>query len=451
MNHTENSHAFKKYLNLFKLSVFYLLTVSAFATPYAVPAPPDLLSQQIELVEPQGILSLSEALSLALLHNPALQSHALDIRVHDVRTIRAGLFVNPRLSIEGENFLGTGSHHDFNQVETMVAMSQLFELGGKRDKRESLAITERDIARWDYESQRMDIIYQVATRYLQVLANQTRLKLADQSTAIAEEIHHKTTAKVKAGRVSPLEQGKSRVELAKARLYKAQVGSELSNDKQNLATVWGSITPLFKQVSGNLLTIPSIPTLPTLLAHLDHNPELARWSAEIERYHRAISLAKAQKIPDITFTTGIRHFAGENNVAMVAGLSVPLFIFDDKQTGVDEAEIILTQAMQNQRQAAVRIRSALIESYQQLKISQTSLQMIENEMLPSSSEVLRAAQMAYKVGEIGALDLLDAQRTSFQANRQHIEAAVMFQLQVAKIERLIGGTLNIEQKSELSQ
>ena len=451
MNHIEKSNACHKHLKSLGFIVFCLCASPVIATPYPVPAPPNLLTQKVKLVEPQGLLSLSEALSLALLHNPALQSHALDIRINDVKTMRAGLLANPELSIEGENFLGTGSHHDFNEVETTIAISQLFELGGKRAKRESLAMTERDLAIWDYESQRMDIIYQVATRYIHVVANQARLKLADESTAIAKEIHSKVTAKVKAGMVSPLEQGKSRVELAKARLHKAQVASQLTNNKQNLASVWGSVTPQFKRVSGDLLTIPAIPTLPELLSHLSNNPELARWSAEIERYRRAITLAKSEKIPDITFTTGARHFAGENNFAMVAGISVPLFIFDDKQTGVNEAEIILIQAIQNQREVNIRIRSALIESYQQLKMSQTSIHVIQEEVLPSSSEVLRAAQIAYKLGDIGALDLLDAQRTSFQSNRQHLEALMNFQLNIAKIERLIGGTLHIETKEALSK
>jgi cobalt-zinc-cadmium efflux system outer membrane protein len=450
VNHTKKN-PFKKYIQPLGVAVFYLFTPLLVATPYPVPSPPNLLLQRVKLVEPQGLLSLSEALSLALLHNPALQSHALDIRINDVKTIRAGLLTNPELSIEGENFLGSGQQHDFNEVETTIAISQLFELGGKRAKRESLAVTERDLAIWDYESQRMDIIYHVAVSYIHVLANQARLKLASQSTAIAKEIHSKISEKVKAGSVSPLEQGKSRVELAKARLHHTQIASQLTSDKQNLASVWGSIIPMFKKVSGDLFNIPSIPTLTELLSHVDNNPELARWSAEIERYHRTIALAKAEKIPDITFTTGARHFAGENNFAVVADISVPLFIFDNKQTGVDEAEIILSQALQNQREVAVRIRSALIESYQQLHMSQTSINVIQEDVLPSSSEVLKAAQIAYKLGEIGALDLLDAQRTSFQSNRQHLEALITLQLSVAKIERLMGGTLHLNKNIELNK
>jgi outer membrane protein TolC len=50
--------------------------------------------------------------------------------------------------------------------------------------------------------------------------------------------------------------------------------------------------------------------------------------------------------------------------------------------------------------------------------------------------------MAYRLGEIGSLDLLDAQRTLFKSGSQQLEALATFQLNVAKIERLIGGALN---------
>jgi len=433
---------YKKYLYPITGIVFCASVSAVSAEPYTLPAPPNLLAQRVELLEPEGELSLTEALSLALLHNPTLQSYAWDIRIGDVKTLRAGLFANPALSIEAENFLGSGAQEDFDQTETTVSISQLFELGGKRVKRQSLSMTERDLALWDYESKRMDMIYQVAIRYIDVLANQARLKLAVDSTRVAEEIYQNIVSRVKAGMVSPLEQGKSRVELAQTRLNKAQVVTELVITKQNLSTVWGSLNPLFKQVSGNLLNLQTVPELSSLLSRLDNNPDLARWSAEIARYRKAISLAKAQKIPNINFMAGARHFAEDDDFAVVAGISVPLFIFDSHQTDVDEAEIILLKAMQKQHEAKVTIRAALIESYQQLQMSKVGIKLIREDVLPSAKEVLNAAKIAYRLGEIGSLDLLDAQRTSFQSGRQHIEALADFQINIARIERLIGGALS---------
>jgi cobalt-zinc-cadmium efflux system outer membrane protein len=401
-----------------------------------------MLEHRVELVEPQGNLSQTEALSLALLHSPILQGFAWEIRISDVKTLRAGLLPNPELEFEAENFLGSDQQRDYDSAETTVSISQLFELGGKRAKREALAMSERDLVLWDYETKRLDIIYQVTTRYMEVVANQARLELALETTAVAEDIFNTVVARVKAGKVSPLEQSKSRVELAKARLNSARVDRELVSNKQNLAAVWGSINPLFKQVNGDLFAVKAVPEFSNLLSRLGSNPDLARWAAEIERYQKAIALAKAQKIPNITFMAGGRHFAENNDFAAVAGISAPLFIFDTKQTGVDEAQMVLTQAMQNQQAAKVAIRSSLIEYYQQLQMSLTEITVFRDDVLPSAKEAFRAAKLAYRLGEIGSLDLLDAQRTLFQNSREQLEALATFQLNIAKIERLIGGALN---------
>lgn len=44
-----------------------------------------------------------------------------------------GLLTNPEIEIEAENFLGSGLQREFEQTETTVSISQLFELGGKLD------------------------------------------------------------------------------------------------------------------------------------------------------------------------------------------------------------------------------------------------------------------------------------------------------------------------------
>jgi outer membrane protein, heavy metal efflux system len=433
----------KKSIFHFSSIVFclFLPTVNADPETYTVPPPPNILEQRVQLVEPQGTLSITEALSLALLHNPTLQEFAWDIRIGDVKTLRAGLLPNPELGIEVENFLGSGQQQNFEKTETTLSFSQLFELGGKRSKRKSLANTERDLAIWDYESKRMDVIAQVAARYIDVLANQARLKLANETTSLAEEIYNTVVARVKAGKVSPLEQSKSRVELAKARLSKAKVLRELVSRKQNLGTLWGSLNPLFSNVSGDLDSVQTVPEFSMLLSRLDNNPDLARWSAEIERYQKAISLAKANKIPDLTIMAGTRHFAVNDDFAAVAGVSVPLFIFDNKQTGVDEANMILTQAMQRRQAVRIAIRSALVDNYQQLQMSQVEIEAFREEVLPSARDALKAAKVAYRLGKIGSLDLLDSQRTLFQSNSQYLEALAAFHLNVGKIERLIGGAL----------
>jgi cobalt-zinc-cadmium efflux system outer membrane protein len=257
MNSKLQKKPWARFLHYFSAFLFciYLSLVHAETKLYDLPAAPNILEQRVELVEPQGFLSLTGALSLALLHNPVLQDYAWSIRIADIETLRASLLPKPEIEIEAENFLGSEQQSDFDLIETTLSISQLFELGGKAAKREALANKQRDLVLWDYEAKRLDIIYQLATRYIEVLAGQQRFKLATEASVVAEEIYNTTVARVNAGKVSPLEQSKSGVELAKTRLNKVRIEARLVSKKQKLAAVWGSLIPRFKEVAGDLFAV----------------------------------------------------------------------------------------------------------------------------------------------------------------------------------------------------
>lgn len=63
---------------------------------------------------------------------------------------------NPEISIDAENFEGSGPYKGFDGIEVTLRLSQLVELGGKRIKRVKAAALEKDIAGWDYEAARID-------------------------------------------------------------------------------------------------------------------------------------------------------------------------------------------------------------------------------------------------------------------------------------------------------
>ena len=88
-------------------------------------------------------LTLPQALQLALAHNPELAAVAAEIRIKDGDRRQAGLRPNPELSLELENFAGQGELRGADGAEATLQLSQLLELGGKRDRRRQLAVFEQ--------------------------------------------------------------------------------------------------------------------------------------------------------------------------------------------------------------------------------------------------------------------------------------------------------------------
>lgn len=415
---------------------------------YRTPQPPRIEKGQSTFAEPSGRLTLSEAIKASLLRNPELAAFAWKVRAAEARLLKVKPLPNPDVELEVENFGGSGAASGFDVTETTLALSQLIELGGKRMKRRGLAATDRDLAIWDYEIKRVDVLTDVAAAYVEVLTDQKRLALARETVTLAERIFETVAARVKAGKVSPIEETRSRVELAKVRLARAKTEHELVAARHQLASTWASTTPLFDKVTGDLESFSPPPELEPLVERLSDNPDLARWAAEMTRRRKAVSIKRAKGVPDVTVTAGVRHLAETDDVSGVASLSLPLFVFDDKQPGIQEAEIGVTQGMQMRQAAEIKVRLALVKAYQDLRVAFVETQIIGDEVLPSAQDAFDAISEAYRLGRLGALDLLDAQRTLFDARRQHVEALAGYHRAVVTIERLIGGSLQAESRSE---
>jgi cobalt-zinc-cadmium efflux system outer membrane protein len=147
-----------------------------------------------------------------------------------------------------ENFGGTGSTiKGVRATEATLQLSQLIELGGKRAKRMRLAGLERELAGWDYEVKRLEVLMEAKKAFVDVLANAERQAFATDFLRLAEQVQRTVSERVKAGKVSPVEETRARVAVSTARLQAQQAGRSHEAAKKRLAASWGSTTPLREQ------------------------------------------------------------------------------------------------------------------------------------------------------------------------------------------------------------
>jgi len=92
-------------------------------------------------------VTLSDALARGQDLSPRIAKARADVKAAEGRAIQAGVRPNPDVSVEIENFSGTGPYRTFRRTETTVALSQQFELGGKRQARKAVASAEVEYAR----------------------------------------------------------------------------------------------------------------------------------------------------------------------------------------------------------------------------------------------------------------------------------------------------------------
>ena len=211
-------------------------------------ASPSKASARKSVRAPSGILTLRESLSFALQHNPELAAFSWDIRIREADALQAGLLPNPEFEVEVENFAGSGDSRGFGGSENTLALGQLIELGGKRLKRRRVAELKRDLAGWNYEIRRVEVLTEVALAFVEVRAAQERLSLSDDLLRIAQEALTSVARQVTAGAASPVELTRAEVVVSATRVDRRAIQAELGAARARMAATWGGTDPQFGRV-----------------------------------------------------------------------------------------------------------------------------------------------------------------------------------------------------------
>ena len=184
-----------------------------------------------------GSLTLQEVVAQVLLRNPELEAFSLEVRAREARALQAGLTKNPNLLLDVEDVFGTGGFGDVGQSQSTLLLSQVIELGGKRAKRERAALSHKDLAYWDYETARMNILTRVTQAYTGALTAQEKLKLARQLVTLSQNSYNAVKARVDAGKVSPIHEVKARVALSTTQIELQQAENLLTAAYRRLRNV----------------------------------------------------------------------------------------------------------------------------------------------------------------------------------------------------------------------
>jgi len=398
---------------------------------------------KVDLSEPTGELSLRRVLSLTLARSPELESFAWGVRQSEAEQLQASLLPNPELGTEFENFGGSGEFNGADSLETTVALSQLIELGGKRAKRVKLAQADSKLVGWQYEAKRLSVLTDATRKYIAVLAIEKKLELAEEDLKFASLGLDAVVKQMDAGKVTQATKTKASVEVATGRIQVARARRSRTSARSELAGVWGSTKPEFTKLLGKLGGVKPIPPAEKLSVHLPQNPAIAIWTAETQQRQAALDLARANAIPDVTAGVGYRHIRGtdDNDHAVVAGVSIPVPLFDRNQGNILKARYSLMRAKAQQRAAVVKLHTDFEKAYQTLAASHSEAIALRDEVLPAAQSSYEASGKSFEHGKSGYLDVLDAQRTLIKVRQQYIETMEAYYTAAASVEGIIAQPL----------
>src|SRR5437773_875825 len=332
-------------------------------------------SHSVSAADLTGQVTLAQALALTLKQNPDLTAFSWDVRSAEARVLQARLRPNPDLGMQSEDVAGSKQSTGFSHSQTTLQLSQLVELGGKRSARVHEATFGRELAKLDYESKRLDILKKTAQAFVEVLSAQERVRLAQENLDLASGLIPDIRKRIEAGKASAIEQTRSEVAVASARIELDQAKRSLITARQHLAAQWGSAQPKFERVVGDLVQVTYLPSLENLSLSLAQNPEIARWEPETDKRQATLRLQQAQAVPNITLSAAPRYIGETREWRSVIGFSLPRPRWDRNQGAILEAKHQLAKADDEKRSAVTRLSSELNDAYQTVARTSNEIQL----------------------------------------------------------------------------
>ena len=386
------------------------------------------------VTEPVGSITLNDALNLALSINLEISVALREREAIEGVRVQAAVRPNPVISALVEDTRNATR-------QTTIQLDQPLELGNKRAARIAAANSRYDAATADLEAKKADIHANVVAAFYDVLAAQERQKLAQSSLDIARQAREAASKRVQAGKISPVEETKSRVAESAVKIEASQAASTLTSARKKLTALWGNPFPKFQFAEGKVESLPQMPALDILTILLENSPSIKRAKLEIETRQALTDVETSKRTPDLTVSVGVKHNQELGLNQAVLGLSIPIPIFDRNQGNLQEATSRTDKARDELTALKIQLETQLASAYERLNAAKEATQTLQTEILPGAQSAFEAANTGFQYGKFSFLDVLDAQRTLFQAKSQYVNALLEVHQASADIERILGSAM----------
>ncbi len=385
-------------------------------------------------------LTLPEAIQRTFNNNPELQPFQYRLEAQQGRIVQADLSAKPTLNLQLEDALGTGEYQAFDRVETTLSISWVLDKA-VREKRTAVAFQDKGLIETEQDIKRLDSATQTAHYFIKTLSFQEQVAIAKRAVTLAEITVKEIKTRVNIGKTLQAELYRAEAELAKRQLVLLNLTHKIKSLHRQLAAQWGSTQPRFSSVSGSLTKLPSVIDFQTLKAQIIRNPNLSKYLSQQRVAEATLQLAKEQRNIKWSFTTGIRHYAENNDVGLIAGFSIPLGITNRNQGRIAEVQANLAKNQSESEALRIRIETSLFVFHEQLINAIQLSKRLKEEVIPGLKKALTATHKAYEVGRYSYLEWLSVQNELLDAQSALLNASLSAHQNKIEIERLTGAHL----------
>ena len=391
-----------------------------------------LAGAALSMAQPAGAepLTLKQAVDRATASSPDLQASDAGIDAARAEQTQARVRPNPTLSVEAENFAGTGFYGPFGQSEVTVTYSQPIERGGKRDARIAHAGRGIELAEAQARVTRLDLAERVQRAFIDVQIAEQLVWIAEDRLKLEREMQKEAVRRVRGYKDPLFVETRADARIIEAELAVKEAKTKRESSRTLLASFWGGRVADLVIEEG----IEKPPVDEPALAEAD----AAVYDAAVERAKAQVVVEQTRGVQDYTVSGGARFLRETNDVAVVAGVSIPLGRFDRNLGSIERAKAerrqIEYQSEANRLERLRRLASLRADA----EAARARAEGIMQDVYPKAVKALSQVREGYNRGGFRFSDVQDAADVIITIQGQWAEAMTRYRDAQSEIDRLTG-------------
>lgn len=402
-----------------------------------------LLLGGIAAAQNKTLITLDQAIDLALAHNHSLKASRTMILQNQAQEITANLRPNPTLGADTQ-FIPFFSPQYFSgdnidQIQQFdIGLSYLFERGGKRQHRLQAARDQTAVTRAQVADAERTLAFNVGQEFVAVLLAESTLQFAQEDLKGFQQTVDISETQFKAGFIGEGDYLKIKLQLLQ---FQTDVSSARLAKVQALVSLrqfFGyDAVPADYDVVGDL----AYQALPIKLEDLQaralrERPDFHAAELGITAAQSQIGLAKANGKVDVTGTYDFSHVAGETTGSVFASFDLP--IFNRNQGEIARTKYALTQAQEQEQAASDTVLSDVENAYEAVKSNDEVVQLYVAGYLKQAKDSRDISEYAYKRGAASLLDYLDAERSYRATQLAYRQALASYMTALEQLKEALG-------------
>ena len=391
------------------------------------------------LAQEQDTLTLDAAMARVVKQHPDLRLYNFTEQGLKAEADKAALTPGMRLNADIENAMGTGNSAGLNSAEFTFSLASMLERGGKREARRALAASRIDALGLQRSAIEMDLLAEVARRYLEVFAAQEMQKIIALDLAQRERTANAAAKRVQAGASHDSVRLTAEAMRARSRLEQSKTKAAHEAAWRRLAILWGETkSSKIMRVAGDAYALPTISDFSVLSDVLKKTPELKRFGDETRIRESRLQLAQSAQATDLEWQVGLRRREAESDWGFVAGVSMPLGNARRAEPDIRFAQAELDSLSVERESSNLSLEATLAQAYGQYTAAKIEIEQIRNDFLPRLIKAEKSAESAYRAGALTYLEWSLLQNETTAARKQQLAAALEAHRALIEIQRLTG-------------